>query len=209
MAAYVCVLPFAIENEMATVLLGQRNLIVTREGGKTVKGFIPDWAGQWGLITSELKSGEGPEAAGERALREQASLDLSDPDVVTNFVLGNRRLVSLKTETMEPFYVLCIFTTSSALSLVNEAANSVILGHKTLSGTLSDTQTFAMDKARLKLGATQPPSGGWRDYLVTNYYGGKAPGQLNTEIDTLTSAITASAKQDFSFFSTALAASEN
>ena len=206
MAGYVFVLPFAVAKKMAVVLLAERNLIVRRDAGKTVKGYIPDWAGQWGLIGTPVAENESPEAAAERAFKEQASFDLSAASVVTNFVLGNRKLVQLKTADHTQFHVLCIFTTRTALGLVADGANSVILSGQTQSGLLSQTKLFSIGQARSKLGETTPPSNGWKSYLVENYYGGKAPGQLNTEIDTLTAAITNSAKQDNDFLDTALAA---
>lgn len=208
MSSYTFVLPFAVENDMATVMLAERNLITSRAAGRTVTGTIPEWAGQWGLMGDVIGDGETADDAASRVLRDQASIDLTDPTVVTNFVLGNRTLVQLKTDDLTPFTVLCISTTASALGLVSAAANSVIVGGQTASDLLATTGTFAIDKARLKLGACTPPPNGWQDYLVTNYYGGTAPGQFNTDQVTLTNTLTANAKQDFSFFTTALSATE-
>jgi hypothetical protein len=55
-------------------------------------------------------------------------------------------------------------------------------------------------KARQQLGAVSPPPKGWESYLIQNYYGGTPPSQLGV----LTTALTASGKEDNSFFVTAL-----
>lgn len=213
MSNYAFVLPFAMANDQAQILLAERTCIVRKKDGKAVSGtnpvdIIPEWAGQWGLIGDAVASGETPELAAERALLEQTGLDLGDADVVSNFLLANRRVVSLKTDDLTPFNVLCIFTTSTALDLIADAANSQIVGGTASTDLLQSIAVTAMDQARKKIGATTPPSSGWSGYLLKNFFGGKQPGALNTDQDLLATALTQSAQQDNAFFTTALAATE-
>ncbi|MFC1672552.1 NUDIX hydrolase [Pseudomonadota bacterium] len=208
MTGYAFALPFAIENEQSTVLLAERNIIIPNTKAKAPSDIIPQWAGQWSFIGDQVGEGESPEDTAVRALREQVGVDLTDQSVVTNFVLGNRTLVLLKNDQLTPFYVMCIFTTSTALKLLSDACNAAILKGTGTSGLIASTSTFPIDKARLQVGVTAPPANGWRGYLVENYYGGKDTGILDTEPDILTSALTKSANEDPGFFTAALSDTE-
>ena len=208
MPSYAFVLPFAVENNMATVMLAERNLITRRTAGKTVPGTIPEWAGQWGLMSDVIGGNETTEEAAARVLRDQASIDVTDPNVVTNFVLGNRTLVQLKTDDLTPFTVQCIFTTATALGLLAQAANNAIINKKTMSDQLGAIGVFPIDKARLKLGYCPVPPKGWQDYILQNFFGGKVPGILNTDYPTLTNQISTNSKQSPQYFTAALSATE-
>jgi ADP-ribose pyrophosphatase YjhB (NUDIX family) len=206
MASYCCVLPFAIAEMTAHVLLARRNLIQKRENSRPIRGVIPAWAGHWGLILTEVLKGETPEAAGLRAFQEQTGIDPTDQHVVMNFVLGNKQVVKLETDNYTAFDVLCLFTTSDALSLLAESIQGLLNSNTPLEDTLNSVAVFPINKARQQLGAVLPPPKGWQGYLIQNYYGGTPPSQLNMEIGVLTTALTASAKQDNSFFVSALSA---
>lgn len=204
MASYVFTLPFALGDEDADILIAQRQLIQTRSGGRTVKGKIPEWAGQWGLIGDAQAKGESAEATGIRAFREQTGLDLSDRDVRSNFMLHNQSMVSAETADYMPFNVLCVFTTRGALQLVQSVISDTLGTDQVTEGILAAADIRSVASARTMLGPRQPPPKGWRSFLVQNYFGGTAPGAFNTEIDELTQLITSRAAQDNSFFSTAL-----
>jgi hypothetical protein len=98
MVSYCCILPFAIAEMTAHVLLARCNLIQKRQNGRTIRGVIPAWAGQCGLILAEVQKGQTPEAAGLRAFQEQTGVDPTDQHVVMNFVLGNKQVVKLETD---------------------------------------------------------------------------------------------------------------
>jgi hypothetical protein len=206
MASYCCVLPFAVAEMTAYVLLARRNLIQKRENGRTIRGVIPAWAGQWGLILTEVRKGETPEVAGLRTFQEQTGVDPTDKHVEMNFVLGNKQVVKLQTDNYMAFDVLCLFTTRDALSLLAEGIQGLLNSNTPLEDTLNNVAVFPINKARQQLGAVSPPPKGWQSYLIQNYYGGVRPSQLNMEIGVLTTALSASAKQDNSFFITALSA---
>lgn len=204
MASYAFTLPFAVEKSGVQVLLGQRQLIQRTVDGKSVQGIIPEWAGQWGLIGGAANSGETPKDTAIRTFHEQTGLDMKDNDVCANFLLQNQSIITLKTPDYREFNVLCVFTNPAGIELVSSVIGDVIGTPQCSEGTLAAANTFSMNEARKKTGPTPPPTGGWQNFLIQSYYGGKAPGQLNTEINVLTNQITNNAAQDSSFFTTAL-----
>lgn len=204
MPSYAFTLPFGLEDNDAKIILAQRQLIQKRQGGQTIRGTIPEWAGQWGLIGGALEKNETPEAAAVRTFREQTGLGLSDRTVAENFMLQNQTLISLETASYTPFSVLCVFTTMASLDLLDSILADTVSTAQVSEGTLKQAGIFDVNAARQKLGPTPPPPEKWRSYLIQNYFGGKAPGQLNTDIDILTTQITRRAAQDNSFFTTAL-----
>ncbi|WP_420405589.1 hypothetical protein [Nisaea sp.] len=204
MASYVFTLPFALGDKDAEILLARRQLIQTRSGGRTIRGRIPEWAGQWGLIGDAQGKGESAEATGIRAFREQAGLDLSDRDVQSNFMLHNRSLVSAETAEYTPFNVLCIFTTRGALQLAQSVVSDALGTEQVTEATLAEVEIRTVTSARNMLGPRRPPPKGWKSFLVQNYFGGTEPGAFNTEIDELTRLIATRAAQDNSFFAAAL-----
>ncbi|MCJ9429037.1 NUDIX domain-containing protein [Kordiimonas marina] len=208
MTSYAFTMPFAVDTKAAHVVLVQRQLIQKRQAGKSVKGIIPEWAGQWGLVGGPIGQNETPEAAAIRTFHEQTGLDLTDSDVGSNFLLQNRSMINLKTENYATFSVQCIFTTMAALSLLQTVITDVIGTTQVSEGTLAGAKVLSMSDARNKIGATPVPSGGWKDVVIREYFDGKSPGQLNTEIDTLTSDLTTAAAQDTSYFTTALSDKE-
>lgn len=208
MPDYAFTLPFAVDPKAAYCLLAQRQLIQTRQGGKSVKGVIPEWAGQWALIGGPGTSGETQEETAVRTFQEQTGLNLKDSDVEANFLLGNRSTATLKTEDYQSFGVQCIFTTLAGLQLLETVIGDVVGTEQVSEGVIASASLLTMDAARGKIGPTAEPSGGWQKFLIQSYYGGKAPGQLNTEINTLTTQITERAAQDASFFTAALSSKD-
>jgi|GEM_PF-3199194 len=204
MPSYAFTLPFGLEDNNAKIILAQRQLIQKRVAGQNVRGTIPEWAGQWGLIGGALEENESAQAACVRTFREQTGLDLSDSTVTANFMLQNQSLINLETASYTPFSVLCVFTTMASLDLLNSILADTVSTIQVSEGTLKQVGIFDINGARQMLGAIPPPPEKWRRYLIQNYYGGKPPGQLNTEIDILTTRLTRSAAQDNSFFATAL-----
>lgn len=204
MTEYAFTLPFALSGGDVHIILAQRQLIQKRTGGETITGTIPEWAGQWGLIGGPLNTGESAQDACVRTFKAQTGLDLSDADVQANFTLSNRNLLSLTTADYNPFNVLGVFTTMGGLNLVQSVIADTIGTAQVDDYTLSGVEVQSVTNARKKLGPTPPPSTGWQEYLVQNYYGGKAPGQFNTDIDALTTQITTNAAQDNGYVTTAL-----
>lgn len=204
MSSYAFTLPFAMDENSVKAIVAKRQLIQKRTGGKSIQGIIPEWAGQWGLIGGPSQTGESLEDTAKRTFKEQAALDLTDQDVLDNFLLENNFLSTLQTPNYQNFGVLCIFTTLKGLENLQTVLSDVIATSQSTEGTLAETQILTIPNVREKLGPTPPPPDGWNNYLITNYYGGKAPGQLNTEINTLTTSITDGAAQNNAFFATAL-----
>lgn len=210
MSTYSFVLPFAQDENGSNVILGQRALLQTKFDGKEnrtpspLSDVIPEWAGQWGLIGGVIADSESAEAAAVRHFKAQTGLDLSDPDIQSNFLLGNQGMMTEKTEDYAPLNVLTVFTTMGGLKLLNSVLDDTIGTIQVSDGTLEKAAIYPIKDARSALGAAAAPSSGWRDYLVQQYYGGKPPGQLNTEIDVLTKTLTERAAQDNSLFTTAL-----
>jgi hypothetical protein len=147
-----CVLPFAIAEMTAHVLLARRNLIQKREYGRTIRGVIPAWAGQWGLILKKVRKGETPEAAGLRAFQKQTGVDPTDKHVVMNFVLGNQQLVKLETDHDTPFDVLCLLPPATRSRSSRRAYRDFSIPHP-LEDTLNSLAVFPINKARQQLGA--------------------------------------------------------
>ena len=95
--AYAFVLPYAREEDTATVLLGQRQMIQRRVAGQEVRGIIPNWAGQWVMIGGQGKSGETPQETAQRTLREQTGINLADDRVVSTYKVVKQQLGNLCT----------------------------------------------------------------------------------------------------------------
>lgn len=210
MANYSFVLPFALGEDGAHVLLGERTLIQTKFAGRTnrtpnpLTDLVPEWAGQWTLIGGPVNTGETAQKAAVRHFQAQAGLDLSDPAVQTNFLLGNQGMVTAKTADYQPLNVLCVFTTLGGLDLLNTTLGDTIGTSQCTDGVLSKAACFPVVSARQKLGALAPPPDGWRTYVVQEYYGGKPPGQLNTDIDVITRTLTERSAQADTLFAAAL-----
>ncbi|SMF11604.1 ADP-ribose pyrophosphatase YjhB, NUDIX family [Tistlia consotensis] len=202
--AYSFLMPYGYTLAGGQVLLAERQLIQKRVDGKTVKGVIPAWAGQWGLIGAEAASGESPSDTAIRAGREQTGIDLSDSATSQLYLAFNREVMSLKTADYTAFAVLAIFLTEASLGAMADAATKAIGAGTPSEGLLQTVSVTPVGKALQQLGATPKPPKGWQSYLIQNYYGGKVPGQFNTEIDTLTNQISKRSADDPEMFRLAL-----
>lgn len=198
------VMPYGYGLDGAQVLLAQRQLIQQRVDGRNVPGVIPCWAGQWGLIGAEGASSEPPADTALRALREQTGIELADAATSRRYLAFNRALVKLQTADYTPFSVLAIFLTEAALGALAEAARRALDSEQPPQGLLQSVEVVGLAAALQRLGATAKPPNGWRSYLVQNYYGGRPPGQLNTEIDTLAGRLARRAAEDPAMFRLAL-----
>ncbi|TNE61545.1 MAG: hypothetical protein EP335_15405 [Alphaproteobacteria bacterium] len=209
MPDYAFVMPFALDDTTAYILTCKRPFLQKRDKGAPVQGIVPEWAGQWGLVGGQAASGEsGPDAA-TRLFHEQTGLNLSDADVCRNFLLGNMSFLSLETAASEPFTLCCIFTTVGGIRLLESVLHDV-------KGTVQASNDLIADVAALpvldvvsRAGSAAEPPGGWSKYLVANYFGGKVPGQFNTEIDTMSRQLRQNSVQKNDFLVTALCAAPN
>jgi len=200
---YAFVLPYAREEDTATVLLGQHQMIQRRVAGQEVRGIIPNWAGQWVMIGGQGKSGETPQETAQRTCREQTGINLADDRVLRTYGFVKQQLVSLKDTSYNSFYVLYLLFSVRDLDAFKTVIVSAL--HNTPAtglwdGVLQAAEVYRLPAALTQIGPVNPPRDGWRNYLVRNYYGGTEPGPFNLEIGDLTNLLTQRSAEDATWF---------
>jgi hypothetical protein len=178
-----------------TLLLVRRQFIQTRVAGQTVPGIIPDWAGQWGFSVGQPGQGKSLEQGAYAVFNAQTGIDLADPQAAQAYGVKSVGTQNLQDANYNPVPVLYVECSAQGLSGLVQAVQAKLQANAPADGVLQTAEAKRLSEAKNLIGPVLPPPDGWRNYLVQNYYGGKAPGQLNTEIDTLTTAIAACSGQ--------------
>lgn len=178
-----------------TLLLVRRQFIQTRVAGQTVPGIIPDWAGQWGCCVGLPGQGKSLEQGAYAVFNAQTGIDLAAPQAAQTYGVKSASAQNLQDTNYNPVPVLYVECSAQGLASLVQAVQAKLQANAPADGVLQAAEAKRLSEARNLIGPVLPPPDGWRNYLVQNYYGGKAPGQLNTEIDTLTTAIAARSGQ--------------
>lgn len=177
------------------LLLVRRQFIQTRVAGQTVPGVIPDWAGQWGFCVGQPGQGKSLEQGAYAVFNAQTGIDLADPQTAQAYGVKSASAQNLEDANYNPVPVLYVECSAQGLASLVQAVQAKLRANVPGDGVLQVAEAKRLSEAKNLIGPVLPPPDGWRNYLVQNYYGGKAPGQLNTEIDTLTTAIAARSGQ--------------
>ena len=202
-SAYYFVLPYA-EDEGTQMLLVQRQLIQRRIAGKqAVYGQIPNWAGQWVLVGGKGEEKEPATTAALRLFREQTGINLSEQQGET-YGVEKQVLQELRDKDYNPFTVLFLELSGEGLNKLKSDVKTNINDRTVFDGVLQNADIVAGPLAPDKIGPIEPPPNGWRAFLVTNYYEGKQPGQLDTTIDILQMQITQRSKASAEWFRIAI-----
>lgn len=186
---------YAQDAVQTTLLLFRRQFIQKRVDGQAVQGRIPAWAGQWGTVVGQPKGGQSLEDTARAAFLAQTGLDLGDARTSAAYgvvTTGAKRLQDSNYNPVPVFYVACSPTGLASLASDIQAK---LLANAPADGVLQAAELKHLAEARNLIGPVSPPPDGWRNFLVQNYWDGKPPGQLNTEIDTLTAAIATSSAE--------------
>lgn len=178
-----------------TLLLVKRQFIQTRVAGQTVQGIIPDWAGQWGFCVGQAGQGKSLAQGAYAVFNAQTGIDLADPQAAQAYGVKSASAQNLQDTNYNPVPVLYVECSAPGLASLIQAVQAKLQANAPADGVLQAAEAKRLSEAKNLVGPVLPPPDGWRNYLVQNYYGGKAPGQLNTEIDTLTTAIAKSTAQ--------------
>lgn len=203
--AYCQLLPWSADNGTPIVLIGQRNLVQTWADGKEANPkLIPDWAGQWTTIGGFSKNDETPDNAAFRLFYEQTGINLIDTNIAKNYSVQAQTLVQLQDRDYTTIYILYLSLPQTGLAALCKDAEANINKRALRNGLLLKPDTPRKPEAESRLGPLAPPPDGWANYLVQNYFGGKAPGQLNTGIDALTKEISAKTQMPDAWFRLAL-----
>lgn len=185
------ILCFAQGGAEPALLLVRRQFIQTRVGGRRVAGVIPDWAGQWGCIAGQPMSGQTIVQGAYAVFLAQTGIDLADPQTAAAYGMDATSAQDLQDANYNPVPTLYVRCTASGLASLARDIQGKLQDNQPAEGVLLEAQVKRLSEAKSLIGPVPPPPDGWRNFLIRNHWGGKAPGQLNTEIDALTATIAA------------------
>lgn len=185
------ILCYAQGDPEVSLLLVRRQFIQTRVGGRPVAGVIPDWAGQWGGVVGQPASNQPIVQGAHAVFLAQTGIDLSDPQTTAAYGVGATSAQTLDDADDNPVPTLYVQCTAAGLASLARDVQRKLQDSPPAEGVLREVQVKRLSEAKRLVGPMPPPAAGWRNFLIRNYRDGKAPGQLNTEIDTLTATIAA------------------
>jgi len=187
------------------VLLGQRQLIQRWVEGKQVQGLIPAHAGQWALFGGLAEDTQDLSQAAIQLFLNQTGIDLADPNVAARYCVSAQELKLIQDNNHNTFHAYYFTISDPGMDGLAKDTSAHINNRSVRDGVFLAVAAKEASQAERLLGPTPAPAeGGWRAYLVTNYYDGKSPGQLNTDIDTLTNQITQSSQDSDAWYRLAL-----
>ena len=172
------------------LLLVRRVLVQKRVDGRAVQGVIPHWAGQWGVITASPTQSQPIIATAYDTFLSQTSLNLADPVAAKPYEILGTETKTLQDSDYNPVPVLYVICAPRGLAALTADVQANIEARKPRDGVLEMAAIKRLPEATTLLEPVLPPTTGWKQYLIANYYGGKAPGPLNLDIGTLTERLT-------------------
>lgn len=186
------------------ILLCQRVFIQTWADAKKMRGRIPDHAGQWVLPGGAHGKDQDPAKALRAIVLAETGMRLDDPVARMNYDIGEPKLHRLEDKDYNPFTVIEYPFSTSGLRRFADAIDGNIQKLSMQDCLFSKTGIPRRTEALEKLGPVLPPQSGWQTFIIKNFFGGRPPGPFNTEVDTLTTQITASTKQSGAWFEQAI-----
>ncbi len=183
---YVFILCYAAGDSGADLVLVRRQLLVKWADGRPIRGVIPSWAGQWGVFADRPRQSKMVEQAAYAAFLAQTGINLADSPTAQRYGFIGNEVKNLQDSGYNPVPVLCAAFTPPGLRALLGDIQANIAARKIADGVVLEAEIKRQAEASALIGPVKQPPEGWRSYLVQNYYDGKPPGQLNTEIDALT-----------------------
>lgn len=192
---YIFTLCYAAGDPGTELLLVRRQLLQKWADNRPLRGIIPAWAGQWGVVADRPPQLQPVGPTAYAAFRAQTGISLDDPAMAQRYGVIGSESKNLQDSAYNPVPVLYVQLTLEGLKSLSGDAQANLAAQQIRDGVLQTLAIKRLAEASALLGPVSPPPEGWRAYLVQNYYGGKPPGQLNTEIDQLTSQLTRSSAE--------------
>ncbi|MCK9397135.1 MAG: hypothetical protein M0Q44_16285 [Methylobacter sp.] len=181
---------YAAGNSGTVLLLVRRQLIQKWVDGLSVRGIIPSWAGQWGIVADRPQKLQPIEQTAYAAFLAQTGINLGDTVTARRYGVIGTETKNLQDNAYNPVPVFYVIFTPDGLKSLSADIQANLEAQQIRNGVLQTVSIKPVTEAKSLLGPVSPPPDGWKAYLIQNYYGGKAPGQLNTDIDQLTAQLT-------------------
>ncbi|MEJ2693784.1 MAG: hypothetical protein P8166_12185 [Candidatus Thiodiazotropha sp.] len=177
------------------LMLVRRQFIQQRVDGQRVQGVIPEWAGQWGLVAGRATESKSTQESAYALFLAQTGVNLGDSQTVSLYDVVSTEVKNLQDSNYNPVPVFYVECSAKGLATLVQGIQDNLQKNLPAEGVLQVAEVKRLPDAKSLVGPVSPPPDGWQNFLIQNYWGGKPPGQLNTEIDKLTATITARSAQ--------------
>jgi len=175
-----------VNQEGIEVLLVKRRLIQTLVDGRTHRGVIPNWAGQWGLIAARPLVSQSMEQTVQGAVLAQTGVDLSDPASAERYRIVGAEPRTLTGEDDKPIAVLFLTFMPEGLRTFTADATERVAAGKVRDGAIDALEIEPVSHALTLISPPPPPPEGWAGLVSSSHPRGHGLGSLGVGGSALT-----------------------
>ena len=186
---YVFALLHTVNQEGIEVLLVKRHLIQTLVDGRTHRGVVPNWAGQWGLIAARPLVSQSMEETVQGAVLAQTGVDLSDPASAERYRIVSAEPRTLTGDDDKPITVLFLTFMPEGLRIFTADATDRVAAGKVRDGAIAALEIEPVSRALTRIAPPVPPPEGWAGLVSSRHARGHEFGFLGSGGAVLTSQL--------------------
>lgn len=171
---YIHALFHTASDDGISVLLARRHLARTWSGGRPVRGEVPNWAGQWGLISARPMVTQPAEQSVQAAVLSQTGIDLSAPQSAERYriVRTETRTFADRAGTLTTALLLTCLPEGLAAFAADAQAN--LNSRKVEDGVLALVEVHPLSSGLNQVAPLPEPAQGWLQLVLEH---GLASGQ--------------------------------
>lgn len=165
-AGYVFALLHTADDKGLGVLLVQRHLVRTWAGGRRVRGDVPNWAGQWGLIAARPLVTQPTERTVQGAVLAQTGIDLAAPQSAERYRIIRSEARTLVDRDGGPVTVLLLTCLPQGLAAFAADAQANLTARKVEDGVLARVEVRPVAAALPLVAPCAAPAEGWARFVA-------------------------------------------
>jgi hypothetical protein len=169
-----------VTQERLEVLLVKRQLIQTLVNGRSHRGVIPNWAGQWGLIAARPLVSQTIEETVQGAVLAQTGIDLSAPNSAERYQIVGAQPHTLTDQDNNPVTVLFLTFLPDGLNSFAADAAERIGAKKVCDGVIDTLEIKPILQAQALIGPCEQPPEGWADFINSSSLPSSGPWSLRS-----------------------------
>jgi hypothetical protein len=150
------------------VLSVRRHLVRTRVDGKTTRGDVPNWAGQWGLIAARPLVTQPVEQTVQGAVLAQTGIDLSAADSAERYRVIRTETRTLSVADAGAIEVLLLTCLPEGLDALAADAQTNLDARRVDDGVLAAAEVQPIGTALSRVAPCATPDEGWERFLANH-----------------------------------------